>query len=350
MNAFPLISEDVFVPIEVSFINSSVEDISDVIESIGQIGILTVKDLPCDAPFDCIGKVFDSLHQSGHAGIDQRLNTAYTRNFDYKDAFADGDGRADVDMKRVLDLIPEKMAIIATGADKELTDLLTKDGIVDQFGTTFSFWKICTSVLAPKMLQALAKASGNDGVLDDVYFNCRMIDYYERPINQEPPRCAEHKDFGTLTIIFADQKGLEVQIEGKWWPLAVAARGSAYIIFGRCTEIRSNGRISACVHRVADNTESSLDGRTVPRRLSAVLFVAPIYKCTRLEPVVREGEKKKFDSVLARELEGHRIGNRTRKWKTRQDTMSTEEKKLEEEFHVIFNDQWSGPSCRQPVV
>jgi isopenicillin N synthase-like dioxygenase len=122
-----------------------------------------------------------------------------------------------------------------------------------------------------------------------------------------------------------------VKIDGEWRPVQVAARGSAHIIFGRCTEIRSNGRISACFHRVADNTPSS--SLIVPRRLSAVLFVAPNYKCTRLDPVVREGEMKKFDSVAAIELSGHRLGNRTRQWKTRDEAITniTKENKLKEE-------------------
>ena len=129
------------------------------------------------------------------------------------------------------------MAIIAAGADKKLTDLLVQDGIEDQFGRILSFWDSCTSILAPKLLLALAKASGSDGVLDDVHFNYRMVDYYERAANQKPPRCGEHRDFGTLTVIFAEQKGLEVFIDGEWRPLEVAERGSAHVVFGWCTEI-----------------------------------------------------------------------------------------------------------------
>lgn len=133
------------------------------------------------------------------------------------------------------------------------------------------------------MLLALSKASGSDGVLEDVHFNYRMVDYYERPVNQAPPRCGEHRDFGTLTVIFAEQKGLEVCVDGKWRPLQVAARGSAHVVFGWCTEIRSNGRISACLHRVADDNigSSAVDGGgNVPRRLAAVLFIAPKYSST----------------------------------------------------------------------
>ena len=304
------------------------------IQSAGPVGILTVTNLPCDAPFECIGKVFDTLKESTDIG--QILNAAYTRNLVYKDSFAASNGGLNVDMKRVLDLSPERMAVIAAGADEKLTDLLAEDGIAHQFGVTLSFWETCTSVLAPKMLLALSKASGSDRVLEDAHFNYRMVDYYERPVNQAPPRCGEHRDFGTLTVIFAEQKGLEVCIDGNWRPLQVAARGSAHVVFGWCTEIRSNGRISACLHRVADDNNmrsaySVVDGRgaagMVPRRLAAVLFVAPKYSSTRLDPVVREGEMAKFHSVGAGELRGHMA----RKWKAREGTITTEEKKLEEE-------------------
>jgi hypothetical protein len=46
-----------------------------------------------------------------------------------------------------------------------------------------------------------------------------------------------------------------------------------------------------------------------------------------LDPVVREGEVAKFRSVGAGELRGHMA----RKWKAREGTITTEEKKLEEE-------------------
>lgn len=131
---FPI---EIYAPVQVSF-DSSVDEIAATIQSAGPIAILTVTKLPCDAPFECIGKVFDTL--KGSTDIGQILNAAYTRNLVYKDSFAAGNGGPNVDMKRVLDLSPERMAIIAVGADEKLTDLLAKDGIADQFGTTLSFW------------------------------------------------------------------------------------------------------------------------------------------------------------------------------------------------------------------
>lgn len=321
MSIWPVFDSE-FVPEMVSF-NSSIDEISSTIQSTGSTGILTVKDLPCDAPLESIGKIFDVLRNS--AGIGEMLNAAYTRNLVYKDSFASGSGRPTVDMKRVLDLSPERMAVIAAGADEKLTDLLAHDGIAAPFDTTLSFWQTCTSVLAPKMLQALAKASGSEGVLDDVYFNYRMVDYYERPVNTASPRCGEHRDFGTMTIIFSDQPGLEVQVDGEWRPLKPASQGAAHVVFGWCTEIRSNGRVSACLHRVSD---SSMDGGDViPRRLAAVLFVAPKHGSTRLDPVILPGEVAKYHSIGAGELRG----NMARKWKRREGTVTVEEMKLEEE-------------------
>ena len=79
----------------------------------------------------------------------------------------------------------------------------------------------------------------------------------------------------------------------------------------------------ACLHRVADHSASSL----VPRRLAAVLFVAPKFSSTRLDPVVGEGEKAKYRQVGAGELRGQMA----RKWKAREGTITAEEKILEEE-------------------
>ena len=111
-----------------------------------------------------------------------------------------------------------------------------------------------------------------------------MVDYPERlPIanrnaDDHGPRCGAHRDFGTLTLIFPNgTSGLEVLSEdGKTWrPLEVSS-GSAVLLFGWCANIRSNNRIPAALHRVEDargQKEASME--VVPRRMSAILFVAP---------------------------------------------------------------------------
>ena len=94
---------------QISF-NAPIEDISNIIQECGQeAGAMTVTDLPC-APFADIQSVFSKLTDNPDLG--QRLNAAYTNNLVYKDSFAMGNGTPDTDMKRVLDLSPERIAQI----------------------------------------------------------------------------------------------------------------------------------------------------------------------------------------------------------------------------------------------
>ena len=60
--------------------------------------------------------------------------------------------------------------------------------------------------------------------------------------------------------------GLEVH-----WLIAPMG-ASAVLLFGLCTAWRSNDRVRAAEHRVADAAAAGPDG-TSPRRLSAVLFM-----------------------------------------------------------------------------
>ena len=109
-----------------------------------------------------------------------------------------------------------------------------------------------------------------------------MVDYPSRPApknrceDDHGPRCGAHRDFGTLTLIFPNgTPGLEVILDEKedlWRPVEVSP-GSAVLLFGWCANMRSNGRVPAVLHRVAD-PKDILDG-PIPRRLSSVFFLAP---------------------------------------------------------------------------
>jgi len=65
----------------------------------------------------------------------------------------------------------------------------------------------------------------------------------------------------------------------------------------------------------------------VPRRTSAVLFVAPKDVSTPLEPVVMEGETRQFISGIK---VGQLRGDIARKWRHREGTLNAEDKLLEE--------------------
>mmetsp|Transcript_78257 Transcript_78257/g.117719 ORF Transcript_78257/g.117719 Transcript_78257/m.117719 type:complete len:173 (+) Transcript_78257:71-589(+) len=152
-----------------------------------------------------------------------------------------------------------------------------------------------------------------------------MVDYYQRPASATPPRCTEHRDFGSFTLIFSNLPGLEVWCDGSWTPVAPPPLGSALLLFGWCTQIRSNGRIPAVLHRVVDPPAQQ---NLVPRRTSAVFFVAPKSVETPLEPVVRDGEVRQYVSGVK---VGQLRGSMARKWRHREGTLSAEDRQLEEE-------------------
>ena len=82
-----------------------------------------------------------------------------------------------------------------------------------------------------------------------------------------------------MQVLLDEQKGV-------WRPVEVAA-GSAVLVFGWCANVRSNDRVPAALHRVVD-AAAGPDG-VVPRRLSAVFFLAPAPD-TVLEPKLLPGE------------------------------------------------------------
>ena len=220
-------------------------------------------------------------------------------------------------MKRVLDLSPERLSEIIR-VDPSIFDDLKRESSDYSvlFNEVFQFWESCSNV-APKITEALSIATECEDLPQDSHYNYRMVDYYERSLNDPSPRCGEHRDFGSYSIIFADRNGLEVFIDNKWQKVITdSSPTKAIMLFGWCTQIRSNGRISAVLHRVVDSevTHSEL-AAAVPRRISAVLFVAPKEVSTALEPVVLEGEKQRYVSGIK---VGQLRGSMARKWGKRE--------------------------------
>ncbi len=232
-------------------------------------------------------------------------------------------------MKRVLDLSPERFSEILQADPTLFDDLAASADISDGnfVQEVIDFWMNCTD-LSPKITEALRLALGgeDDALLKDSHFNYRAVDYYERSAQELAPRCGEHRDFGTYTLIFAGRGGLEVCVEDKWQRVSAQdAPTTATLLFGWCTQIRSNGRITAALHRVVDDTVS--ESGIVPRRVSAVMFVAPKEASTPLEPVVLEGERQRYVSGI---LVGHLRGSMARKWQKREGTLAQELEVLEE--------------------
>ena len=141
------------------------------------------------------------------------------------------------------------------------------------------------------------------------------------------PRCQEHRDFGSFTLIFSNQPGLQVYIDEEWHAVPSIPTGSAILLFGWCTQIRSNGRIPAVLHKVEDAVVDS--SFSSPQRTSVVLFCAPKQVHTPLEPVLKYcNEERQYISGLC---VGQLRGNMARKWRQRERTLNDVDRILEEE-------------------
>jgi hypothetical protein len=156
----------IYAPAKVSA-TSSCEDIAKSINN--GTGVLLLTDLP-KAPFAEIQAALDGLH--ARSDLVTRLNNAYQPNLVYKDSFASGNGGNSVDMKRVLDLSPERLSEISRN-DPDL-DLLKAGSLKD----SLDYWEHLTNNVAPNISLAVAEAIGSDDVIKDASYNYRMVDYY----------------------------------------------------------------------------------------------------------------------------------------------------------------------------
>ena len=328
----------------VSF-RSSLSTLAEAIET-AKDGILLVQDLP-QAPdlaelasaFDFLSQQAGTMHSSSYP---ERINQAYPKNLVYKDSFAAGHGGPTVDLKRVLDLSPERLEAIQQ-ADPELYAVLTQS-----LAQNLDFWKTLQETVGVKILQAVAQATGSEDVLQDYAFNYRMVDYYQQRSHHSaaaaaaPPRCGEHRDFGTFTLIFRTSPGLQVRRPNddnpQWMDVVPPTHpNSALLLFGWCTQIRSNARIPAALHRVTHDTS----------RFSSILFCAPKQADTALEPVVRDAEPRQY---LGGICVGQLRGNMARKWRHREGTLSQEDWILEEEEIRVTNRKSQDDVVRDTVV
>ena len=339
----------------ISLTQSSVTEIASAMEAARE-GVLYVTDLPAAPLGTAVPALLDHLAANNDDSdsddngnnLGRRLNRAYANNLVYKDSWKAGQGGPTVDRKRVLDLSPERLEAIRQ-ADPAL---LNCDGGDDDqppaLAATLAFWETLRRS-SDKLSRSLAVAVGSDELLRDVHFNYRMVDYYKTNTNEndknndsscpEAPRCGEHRDFGSFTLIYAQQPGLELFHEPSqtWLPVPVPSQQdtegacnctctSAVLLFGWCTQIRSNGRIPAALHRVVK--EDSMDDGGNRRRVSAVLFTAPKHCETYLRPVVRPGESQQYvDGIQVGQLRG----KMAMKWQSREGTLSPDKAMLEEE-------------------
>jgi hypothetical protein len=254
------------------------------------------------APLTDIGKLLDFMAANKEYGT--RANAAYTNNLVYKDSFQAGRGASDVDQKRVLDLSPERLNAIKRN-DPALYEL-----VADQMPCVF--FESLSKTLGARLVKAMSRVIGSEVVAEDAFFNYRMIDYYPRKVNSVSPRCGTHRDFGTFTLIFSNEPGLSIFVNGEWKLVDPGASDTALLVFGWCSQIMSNGRLPAIEHKVVECPD-------VARRVSAVLFCAPKDNETVLNPVVLPGENQAYVSAV-KVCELRAI--MARSWRTREGTLS----------------------------
>lgn len=145
--------------------------------------------------------------------------------------------------------------------------------------------------------------------------------------------------------VFPSRNGFQINVNDndEWVDVKIPTRGNvAIMVFGWCTQIRSNGRIPACLHRVTDDDDGDVDeddltsdnkgqdetNVIVPRRIAAVLFCAPKRPETPLEPVILDGEERVYISGVKA---GQLRGKMARKWQKREGTIRDTDRILEEE-------------------
>lgn len=290
-------------------------------------GVLHLNGLNSLVPFQAVSKVLEFLGERGDLAT--RANEAYIKNLVYKDSFANGKGGPKVDEKRVLDLSPARLETIVK----------VDPSIENEFGEPLrkavSFFEDIKQRVAPKILDALTKAIGKSSALDHTtLFNYRMVDYYERESSSPSPRCGEHRDFGTFTLIFPDRStsGLEAFVGGEWKPVPLPDEDGGILLFGYCTQFRSNDRIPASLHRVSNPVD--VETGRVKRRLACILFAAPEQEADISPVVLSDYEVPSYKELTAGDLKVM-VG---RKWRYREGTCKDKEAIMEEQLLHQFKD------------
>lgn len=99
-----------------------------------------------------------------------------------------------------------------------------------------------------------------------------------------------HSDFGTLTIIYGTEEGLEEIRDGRWVEVPISEeRGELHVSVGQMLNMWSNGLFADNVHRVSK--------LAVDDRVSFAYFLAQgpeSVPVDGIEPICAEGEKAKF--------------------------------------------------------
>lgn len=234
-------------------------------------GAALITHLSIKPPITSIHRLFSTLYTNPL--LASRLNSTYPLRGVFKTACLSPTSAPTIDQKTTIDLSVARLQKLRE-LDPALVDALGRD-----FEDVLSFYKVVETDVMPLLMRATSAIAGAD--LAPMHgkgnVNLRLIDYFASA-EATGPRCGEHRDYGTYTVVFQDGAvgGLEFEVNGTW--IQVPADVDAVVSWGWCGAILSNGRVKAAKHKVL---------RTQPvqeRRTTAVVFVAPDLDAT-LKPV-----------------------------------------------------------------
>jgi hypothetical protein len=247
----------------IDLISDSIEEAYETIASAASTtGVALITNLSLAPPITAIQRLFANLYQNPNLAT--RLNATYPTRGVFKAACIDPTSPPGIDQKTTIDLSVARLQKL-----RELDPALVHD-LGQDFDDVLRFYAMVEKDVLPLLMQATSRIAGSD--LAPLHTkgnnNLRLIDYFPSAA-PAGPRCGEHIDYGTYTIVFQDRAvgGLEFDIDGKWVPVPVDV--DAVVSWGWCGAILGNDRVKAAKHRVL---------RTQPlqkRRTTAVVFVAP---------------------------------------------------------------------------
>jgi hypothetical protein len=225
-------------------------------------GVILVSNLPKRPPIAAIQRLFARLYADPLLAL--RLNATYPKRGVFKDACLAPDASPQIDQKTTIDLSVSRLQSM-----REMDPALV-GALGEEFEDIVRFYTYIETDVLPIVTRATSNIGGLELELTHNGTNnhLRLIDYFPCP-EPSAPRCGEHRDYNTYTIVFQDGSigGLEFEVEGIWKP--VPASVDAVISWGWCATILTNDVVKAAKHRVL---------RTWPlsdRRSTAVIFVAP---------------------------------------------------------------------------
>ena len=228
----------------------------------GTTGVALINSLPVHPPIAAIQNLFTRLYAK--PSLVSRLNATYPKRGIFKASCLDPAASPNIDQKTTIDLSINRLQELRK-LDPSLVEELGQD-----FSDVVDFYTVIETNILPILTQATSRIGGAnlEPLHDNTNNNLRLIDYFPC-MNPSGPRCGEHRDYGTYTIVFQDGSvgGLEFEMKGKW--VKIPANVEAVVLWGWCGAILSNDSVKAAKHRVVETWP------LMQRRTTAVVFVAP---------------------------------------------------------------------------